>query len=170
MGFLDFLTSTKRAPAGVTPLSPQEVRDRLMGLNRPDAPYRLVDGSAEKVDFIAEWKIDDPEWHKGLGGANVRTTFRIFLKLHPEAREVRAVDRQYTVSWSGDQPTLSAAVSTFRGQTRSVEVSRTYSFGKTAEPVGERAYRFDTNELKKPIQEAVTSCGWTYRGVVFGKL
>ena len=31
-------------------------------------------------------------------------------------------------------------------------------------------YRFETGEIKKPIQEAVTACGWIYKGVVFGKL
>ena len=31
-------------------------------------------------------------------------------------------------------------------------------------------YRFSTNEIKKPIQEAVTACGWDYKGVAFGKL
>lgn len=31
-------------------------------------------------------------------------------------------------------------------------------------------YRFSTGELKQPIQDAVTSSGWTYRGIAFGKL
>ncbi len=31
-------------------------------------------------------------------------------------------------------------------------------------------YRFDTREIKQPIQDAVTSCRWTYKGVAFGKL
>lgn len=31
-------------------------------------------------------------------------------------------------------------------------------------------YFFKTDEIKKPIQEAVIACGWVYKGVVFGKL
>jgi hypothetical protein len=59
MGLLDFLTSTRRPAAGTPALSRQEVIDRLMALNQPTAPYRLLDGAAEKVDLIAEWKIVD---------------------------------------------------------------------------------------------------------------
>jgi hypothetical protein len=31
-------------------------------------------------------------------------------------------------------------------------------------------FRFSTSEIKKSIQEAVTACGWDYKGVAFGKL
>jgi hypothetical protein len=31
-------------------------------------------------------------------------------------------------------------------------------------------YRFDTREIKQPIQDVVTSCGWIYKGVAFGAL
>ena len=31
-------------------------------------------------------------------------------------------------------------------------------------------YRFNTGELKGPIQEVVTEAGWTYKGISFGKL
>jgi hypothetical protein len=170
VGLLDFLTATKHAPAGVSPLPQQEVRARLLSLNRSTAPYRLIDGGAERVDLIAEWKIEDPEWRGVFAGTNLPRTFRIYLKLDPAAHEVRAMDREYAVSWSAGVPTLSVAVSTFRGQTRSVEFGKTYTFTETLAPGQVYSYRFDTNEIKKPIQEAVTSCGWTYRGVAFGKL
>jgi hypothetical protein len=130
----------------------------------------LIDGGAERVDLIAEWKIEDPEWRGVFAGTNLPRTFRIYLKLDPAAHEVRAMDREYAVSWSAGVPTLSVAVSTFRGQTRSVEFGKTYTFTETLAPGQVYSYRFDTNEIKKPIQEAVTSCGWTYRGVAFGKL
>jgi hypothetical protein len=31
-------------------------------------------------------------------------------------------------------------------------------------------YKFSTNEIKKPIQEAIASCGWRYKAVAFGNL
>ena len=40
-------------------LSVEDVRQRLLGLNRETAPYQIRDGSAEGVDLIAEWKIVD---------------------------------------------------------------------------------------------------------------
>lgn len=170
MGFLDSLTSTKRPPAGTPVLSPQQVLDRLTSLNRSTAPYQLIDGAAENVDLIAEWKIVDAQWYQVFAKAGLSKVFRIYLKLDPENHQVRAMDREYTVSWTAGAPTLSVVVSTFRGQTQSVEFGTGYAFTEELAPGQVYKYRFSTKEIKKPIQEAVTACGWTYKGVAFGKL
>jgi len=62
------------------------------------------------------------------------------------------------------------AASAFRGQKQSIEFGKAYAFTETLAPGQVYNYRFDTRELKQPIQETVTSCGWTYKGVTFGKL
>jgi hypothetical protein len=170
MGLFDFLTSTKRPTAGTALQSADEVRKRLLGVNRPTAPYRVIDGASEGVDLIAEWKIVDASWHEIFAKAGLTKAFNIFLKLHPEEHEVRAVDREYTVSWSAGLPTVKLAASAFRGQTQSVEFGKAYGFTETLAPGQVYNYHFDTREIKKPLQEAVTSCGWTYKGVAFGKL
>jgi hypothetical protein len=170
MGILDFLTSTKRPPAGTAVRSPQEVVTALLGLNRPTAPYRLVDGKAEKVDVIAEWRIVDAKWYEIFSKAGLSKVFRIYLKLDPEKHEVRASDREYTLQWSAGVPKLSVAVSAFKGQVQEVEFGKAYAFTETLAPGQVYNYRFNTKELKQPIQDAVTSCGWTYRGIAFGKL
>ena len=169
MGFLDFLTSTKRPPAGTPVQSPQEVLDRLMSLNRATAPYRLIDGKSEKVDLIAEWRIVEAEWYEIFAKAGLSKTFRIYLKLDPASHEVRAMDREYTLEWSVGVPKLSVAVSSFKGQVQEVEFGKAYAFTETLAPGQVYNYRFSTKELKQPIQDAVTSSGWTYRGVAFGK-
>ena len=170
MGFLDFLSSTKRPPAGTPVLSPQEVLDRLLSLNRPTAPYSLADSAAENVDLIAEWKIVDAQWYEVFAKAGLSKVFKIYLKLDPQAHQVRAVDREYTVSWSAGVPTISLAVSAFRGQTQSVEFGAAYAFTEELAPGQVYKYRFSTKEIKKPIQDTVLACGWTYKGVAFGKL
>jgi hypothetical protein len=170
MGFLDFLTSTKRPPAGTPVLSQQEVLDRLLSLNRPTAPYQLVDGSAEGVDLIAEWKIVDAQWYEIFAKAGLSKVFKIYLKFDPGTQQVRAMDREYTVAWKAGVPTLSVSASSFKGQTRSIEFGTTYAFTEELAPGQVYKYRFDSNEIKKPIQNTVTSCGWTYKGVAFGKL
>ena len=38
MGFLDFLSSTKKPAAGVAPASPEKVKQALLAVNRPTAP------------------------------------------------------------------------------------------------------------------------------------
>jgi hypothetical protein len=170
MGLFDFLTSTRRPPAGAPALPPDEVRGRLLALNRPTAPYRILDGADEGVDLIAEWKIVDATWYEIFAKAGLAKVFRIALRLDPQAREVRAQDREYAVSWRAGVPTLSLAARAFRGQQQSIAFGSGYAFTETLAPGRVYRYRFATRELKQPLQEAVTSCGWTYRGVAFGKL
>jgi len=170
MGMLDFLTSTKRPAAGTPVRSAEEVKQALLGLNRPTAPYRLVDGKSEQVDLIAEWRIVEASWYEVFSKAGLSKTFRIYLKLDPEKHEVRASDREYTLEWSVGVPKLSLAVSSFKGQIQEVEFGTAYAFTETLAPGQVYNYRFNTKEIKQPIQDAVTSSGWTYRGIAFGKL
>jgi hypothetical protein len=170
MGAFDFLTGTKRPAAGVPALPAPAVIERLMALNRPTAPWQIMPGAAENVDLIAEWKIVDARWYEIFAKASLTKVFRIYLKLDSASREVRAMDREYTLSWSAGVPSLTAAVSSFKGQTTSVEFGTAYAFTETLAPGQVYKYKFNTNEIKNPIQDAVVACGWTYKGVAFGKL
>jgi hypothetical protein len=160
----------KKPASNVPALPPQEVLTRLLALNRPTSPYHIMDGRAENVDLIAEWKIVDARWYEIFAKANLTKVFRISLKLNPEKHELRAQDHEYTVEWRAGVPNLSLAVSSFKGQMTSVEFGSAYAFTEELAPGQVYKYRFNTNELKKPIQEAVAACGWTYKGVAFGKL
>jgi hypothetical protein len=151
-------------------LSPQEVKERILALNRESAPYRILDGTAENVDLIAEWKIVDAQWYEIFAKANLTKVFRIYMKLDPEKHEVRAKDQEYTLEWRAGVPSLSIAASGFQGQKTSVSFGGAYAFTEEFAPGQVYKYRFNTGELKKPIQEAVTASGWTYKGIAFGKL
>jgi len=62
------------------------------------------------------------------------------------------------------------AAEAFRGQKVEMSFGSAYGFSEKGK-VGEiYNYRFSTGEMKKPIQGAITSAGWSYRGVAFGKL
>jgi hypothetical protein len=160
-----------KKPASNLPALPaQEVLTRLLALNRPTAPYRIMDGRTENVDLIAEWKIVDATWYEIFAKANLTKVFRIYLKLDPEKHELRAQDHEYKLEWRAGVPSLSLAVSSFKGQMTSVEFGAAYAFTEELAPGQVYKYRFNTNELKKPIQEAVSACGWAYKGVSFGKL
>jgi hypothetical protein len=151
-------------------LPPQEVVARLIALNRPTAPYQIIPGTAESVDLIAEWKIVEATWYEIFAKAHLSKVFRIYMKLDPEKRELRAQDHEYSVAWSAGVPSLSLAVSSFKGQSTSIEFGAGYGFTENLAPGQVYKYKFNTNELKKPIQEALTACGWSYKGVAFGKL
>lgn len=170
MGFLDFLTSTKRPEKGAAILPAEELKARLLGLNRVTSPFQVVDGASEQVDVIAEWKIVDAKWFTIFGKAGLSKAFRILIKLDAATHEARAVDREYNVAWAAGVPSVTLAASAFRGQSQKIEFGKAYGFTETLAPGVVYNYRFDTSELKTPLQEAITGCGWTYRGVAFGKL
>jgi hypothetical protein len=160
----------KKPASNAQALPPQEMVTRLLALNRPTAPYRIVDGRPENVDLIAEWRIVEAAWYEIFAKASLTKVFRIFLKLDPEKHELRAQDHEYTVAWKAGVPSLSLAVSSFKGQMTSVEFGAAYAFTEELAPGQVYKYRFNTNELKKPIQEAAAACGWFYKGITFGKL
>lgn len=151
-------------------LSAEAVRQRLFALNRESAPYQIVDGTSENADLMAEWKIVDAKWHEVFAKANLTKVFRIYMRFDEARREVRARDEEYTVEWRAGVPSLSVSASKFQGQKTSIEFGTAYAFTEEPKPGQVYKYRFSTNEIKKPIKETVAACGWTYKGVVFGKL
>ena len=165
----DFLTSTKRPAAGTKVVSAEQVLARLQKLNRKGLPWRIVDGSSEGVDLIAEWKIVDARWYEIFAKASLTKVFRIFLKVDDANKHIRAQDREYEVSWRAGVPTLSIAASGFKGQKWSVEYEKSYGVTEDFDIGVQYEYLFKTAEIKKPIQEAVVASGWVYKGVIFGK-
>lgn len=165
MGIFDLFTGTKRPQAGTPTIPVGELKAKLLALNRPTAPYQIVDGSQEKVDLIAEWKIVDVKWYEIFAKAGLQEIFRIYLKLHPESFEVRALDKKYSVSWTAGLPSLSVSASMTMGQQTEVSFGSAYAFTEKLEYGQVYNYRFNTQELKSPLQKIITEGGWTYKGV-----
>jgi hypothetical protein len=165
------LFSFGKKPDKNTPvLSANEVRQRLLGLNRESAPFQIIDGSSENVDLIAEWKIVDAKWYEIFAKAGLKKVFRIYMKFDEAKKHVRAKDEEYTVEWRAGVPSLSMSANKFQGQKTSIEFGTAYAFTEELKPGQVYKYRFSTGEMKKPIQEAIEACGWSYKGVAFGKL
>jgi hypothetical protein len=160
----------KKPDKNVPVLSAEEVRQRLFALNRESAPYQIIDGRSERVNLIAEWKIVDAKWYEIFAKANLTTVFRIYMKFDEARHEVRAKDEEYTVEWRAGVPSLAVSASKFQGQKTSIEFGTAYAFTEELKPGQVYKYRFSTNEIKKPVQEAVAACAWSYKGVAFGKL
>ncbi|GMV34416.1 MAG: hypothetical protein DCC59_02120 [Chloroflexi bacterium] len=160
----------KKANKNAPVLSAEETRAKILELNRDTAPYQIIDGAEKGADLIAEWKIVDARWYQVFAKANLTKVFRIYMKFDPAKHEVRAKDEEFTVTWNAGIPALSLSASKFQGQMTSVEFGAAYAFTEEFKPGMVYNYRFNTNEIKKPIQEAVAACGWRYKGVAFGKL
>jgi hypothetical protein len=170
MGLFDALTGTKKPAAGTPKKTAAEVRDALLKLNRDTSPWHIRDGAAEKCDLVAEWRIVDAKWYEIFAKAGLKSVFQILMRIDAEKSEVRAVDREWTVEWRAGVPGLALAASGFRGQKVEVSFGAAYGFTEKG-TLGEiYNYRFATGEMKKPIQDAVTGAGWTYRGVAIGAL
>jgi hypothetical protein len=170
MGLFDWLTGTKRPAAGVAAKSAVAVRAALLAVNRPTAPFVVRDGAPEKVDLVAEWRIVDAKWSDTFAQAGVEKVFKILMRLDTQKHEVRAVDQQWSVEWRAGVPRLSLSAQAFRGQTKEISFGEAYAFTETGEHGQVYRYKFSTGEIKPPLQDAVTAAGWTWRGVVFGKL
>ena len=164
--FLDKLTNTRRPAAGVPVRSAAEVREALLSINRQSAPFAIRDGGEDGVSLVAEWKILDANWREVFSSAGLKDVFRILLELHPQSREVRALDVRYTLSWQAGIPTLSLSAAGSRGQQWSWSAGTGHTFTEELGAGRAYSYRFRTGEIRQPVQEAVLAAGWTYRGVL----
>jgi hypothetical protein len=170
VGILDFLTVTKRPGEGTPIKQAADVKAALLALNRDTAPWHVREAIPEEgCDLVVEWKIVDAQWFGIFSKSKLESVFKILLKFDGEHNEVRALDKEYTVSWSGGVPTLSGA-SSFRGQKTEVSIGIGYGFTEKGTLGQVYNYRFSTGEMKKPVKETVTAAGWGYKGIVFGKL
>ena len=170
MGLFDWLTGSKAPPSGVERQSVAELRNRLLAVNRPTAPFLVRDGGPEGVDLVAEWRIVDARWYEIFAKAGIERSFRILMKFDQANSEVRAVDQEWEVEWRAGVPSLSLAASAFRGQKAEISFGTAYAFREDASYGKVYDYRFNTRELKAPLIEAAQAAGWGWRGVAFGKL
>lgn len=166
MGIFDFFTNTKRPQPGVPAIAQQDLKSKILSLNRLTAPFEIIDGQQEQVDLIAEWKIVDAQWYAIFEKAGLKKVFKIFLKFHPENSEVRALNQEYDVTWSAGVPNLGISSSAFSGQSKSFERGIGYAFKENLDYGQVYNYRFETSELVTPLQKIITESGWTYKGIV----
>jgi hypothetical protein len=166
MRLLDMLTSTKRPDEEASVLPPDAVIYRLLYINRPTAPYKVSRAPSEGANVVAEWKLEDPTWRARFAGAKVSKVVRILLKTHEDTREVHGLEQEFSVTWEGDVPKLTGISSFLIGVTPNFSFSNhPAAFTEKVCEGNVQSYSFTTAELKMPLQEAVTECGWTYRSV-----
>ena len=146
------------------------LKSDLLAINRNTAPFVIRDGTPEGVDLVAEWRIVDAAWYEIFAKAGLERVFRVLMKFDPGRGEVRTVDEAWDVEWRAGVPTLSVAGSTFTGQQWERSFGKAYAFRENGRYGEVYYYRFDTDELKSPLKEAVRRAGWRWRAVSFGAL
>ncbi|MEU3449677.1 hypothetical protein AB0H29_21045 [Streptomyces thermolilacinus] len=170
MGLFDKLTGTKRPDSGVPPRTAEEVREALLGLNGPDVPYLVRPGTPEGADLVAEWRISEPAWQTFFARTQVSRVLQIRMRLVPSNHEVRALDRQWEVTWVGGTPRLALSADFARGQVTTASRRWTVERKADGESRTTEVFEFDNRAMKGRLQDAVLEAGWTWRGVVSGKL
>ena len=170
MGWFDWLTGHKPAPAGVKRQPMAKLRSALMAVNRDTAPFKVRSGKKEGVDLVAEWKIVDAKWYEIFAKAGIERVFTVLMKFDKAAGEVRAVDREWEVEWRAGTPTLSLKASGFRGRKWEKSFETAYAFREDGSYGKVYDYRFDSSEIHAPLVEAAHKAGWGWRSVAFGKL
>ena len=171
MGILDIFTGRRPPAPGVAPATMTDLRTALLDLNRPTSPVVVRDGGPEDADFVAEWRIADARWYEIFAKAGLKKTAQVLLRLDAGRSEVRAVDRGFDVEWRAGVPTLSFSAEAFRGQKVEVSFGKAWAFQEEDLRFGKvYDWRFNTRELKGPLQEVVANGGWAWRPVAFGKL
>ena len=170
MGLFDIFTGVKRPPADRAPAPADDLRQALLAVNRESAPFRVVPCDDDRCDFVAEWRIVDARWYEIFAKAGLKKVFRVKMRLDEARHELRAVEEEYSIEWRAGVPHLSLAASAFRGRKSEVSFGTAYAFTEELRPGQVYKYRFNSAELKKPLQEATLGAGWTWRPVAFGKL
>lgn len=170
MGLFNWMTGSKPAPRGVKRGTVPALRKHLMAVNRDTAPFKIRDGSKEGVDLVAEWRIVDAQWYEVFAKAGVKRVFKVLMKFDEAKGEVRAVDQSWEVEWRAGVPVLSATAEGFRGQSWEKSFETVYAFREDLSWGEVYSYKFDTDEIKKPLVAAAQAAGWGWRGVAFGKL
>ncbi len=159
------------AKPGVEPVSEAELRRRLLAINQEDVPFQVVEKRGGKLE--ATWRLADAKW-AGIMSLNKVSELRV-IQLRPcEERKVcRALDIGKSMRATADGLEMGFSLSGFFfrgiifGQWEyEIQYGFTFRDGKLRfEKVYE--YKFNHEELKRPIVEVITSSGWEYRPVLF---
>ncbi|MFE8946517.1 hypothetical protein [Streptomyces sp. NPDC007856] len=170
MGLFDRLTGTRHPPEGLSPVPREELRAALLGLNQADAPYVIRYGGGEQCDLVAEWRLTAPAWQGIFVRSEISHAVRIRMRLSHKEHEVRALEEQWEVERIGTPARLQMSKEYSRGPNRVVSRKWTVGRGESGRLEARETFGFDSSELRDPLRDTVLKSGWTWRGVVFGKL
>ncbi|MEU2560398.1 hypothetical protein ABZ626_13835 [Streptomyces longispororuber] len=158
MGLFSRFERVTYPPDNTPPGTPREVREALLALNGPDAPWIVRDGSPDGADLVADWRLTDPAWRGYFARVRDDSVLQTRMRLMPDERQVRSLDYQRQLGNTRGQ------IRTWgRGQFRWT----TFDLSMERGPDGKRRVRkttlTDTAELKNPLRDAVLAMGWSWR-------
>lgn len=156
---------------GVAALTAPELAARLELINTLDVPFRVERGEG-RGEFIATWRYADAKWVDYARVHGIRHTFKIRLVLDESAHVVRTTDYGARFDWSAGADSAriqwNASIGIVFFQT---EQSRVFGLQLDEQgrfkPELSYAYKFNLQEMKSPLIDAITRAGWNWRPVVW---
>ncbi len=154
---------------GVAPIAKDELIAKLLALNDPELPWTIRRG--EKEDLIAEWKVVDSKWIDIFAANKINIVHKLRFKFENSTARVQDVERKvsYRVGVDG-RPTATFRWSGHRGidfdqYDWGAAYGVIYKDGKLKIDFAYK-YKFNLQEMKNPLIEAVTENGWTWKGAL----
>ena len=159
------------ARANVQPLMTAELAARLESINTLDVPFRIERGDREN-EFFATWRYADAKWIDLARAHGLRRVHRIKMTLDPESHVVRATDYAAAHDWSAGKGGARLEWKTgmgivfFHAEHQRVFGLQLDEHGRF-KPELSYSYKFNLDEMKSPLIEAVIGAGWTWRPTVW---
>ncbi|MFD8288164.1 hypothetical protein ACFV2B_08015 [Streptomyces lavendulae] len=160
----DRYLGTMRPDGGVPAAPATELRAALLALTGTGAPFGVREASGEGAHLVAEWRVVEPATGSGATRRQVERTFKVWMRLLPEEREVRAMDEQWAVTRAGNPPGRTVQREHGRGPIRHVQKEWTFEKGPDGRRRKVESFRLDTRDMKHPLRDTVLAAGWTWRG------
>ena len=163
--------STVDPQAGTKPLLKQDLIQILLSVNDPKLPWQIKRG--DKEDLIAEWKIVDEKWVDLFAANKISLVHKLRFRIDDRTHTVHAQDVERRVSYRvgvDGRPQATLHWSGHRGidfydYERGLTFGVIFKDGKLQ--IGEAYnYKFNLNEMKQPLIDAVTKGGWRWKGAL----
>jgi len=161
----------KRPRRGTTPVDVAELRRRLMNLNDPVRPYRLVDGRVS--DFDLNWTVVDEAWTNRFSNVKLSAVYYARLLLDEVRHEARwfEVLRSSNVflGFDGWIPRFNFGFWIQAGFMSGNWRGTAYGIrpGFPAQLGASQPFSINIDEVKHDVRGVVTRSGWTFRPTVF---
>jgi hypothetical protein len=164
LGFFNYMGGKKCRPDAV---SAAILEQKILSLNDASKPYHIIKGDTS--DLVAEWKIADANWWGILNKNHFNKSYRAYLQIDESRHSVRCFEQLGSVTWSagmaGMTPMVNYNKSQFSGRILyQKEYAVQYGITDISQPQPGKVYeyKFDVDEIRKPIIAVVNQAGWEW--------
>jgi len=161
----------KRPRQGSTPVDAAELRRRLLNLNDPTRPYRLVEGKVSDLEL--DWTVVDESWASGFSTVKLSTVYHARLLLDETRHEARWFEVLRTsnlfLGFNGWIPRFNARFWIQAGFITGAWRGTAYGMrpGVPLQLGASQPFTVSTDQAKHDIRGVVSRGGWTFRPTVF---